>query len=611
MSIQLLERVIPSNPSDINFEIDFRSNTEQLLTSLKEFDSSFTDAVAALGGSTFTEGINTFKQSSDNQLVKIIDALEAENLTALSATKQWQWGSTAEDTATGLRFDGLQERFAYLDSSISTVSTTSSALVDDIKFNLLQENLTYTQRQAKLINGIFFVRISGATQPYHNKYVMVIDVANHGLTNGEYFLLDRSSSAALTYETDDITARRFYLEKVNGSSRFFFVRKIPLSATSSSTYITIDDCGLIPADLLTQSGSTYTDFTTVFSGIYSSSQYIPSEYLDVNNEVSFPSYEIVNIFNEPSERSYESEKRISDLETISNQITQATTLYSPSYSTLNLRLDTYATKTLLDSELVERDAKISTLEGRVLVPSFTTDGTDEGKILQISGDSASWQTPAQVDTSTAYSWIPDVAFQTIQFDGEVLTSRELAAGYIYYVAGDLVIANDAILTLASSPTVNGAILIIQGHLIGNPNNVVINVNNVNRGGLRINNWKSDRSEYVIRKGTTIRTSEINLSGTHLYDADLVLEPLGNLEIDTELDITFRSLIWRFLNNDGSHTDYFDFTTIPALLIPDIGGYTIDPIYSTLSTIQFNNVYNKLKYFSVTETTNERIFSLEG
>ena len=95
--MQNIVRVIPPNPSDINFERDFRTNAEALLTGIKEFDNTFTSAVAFMGKSTFEEGIGAIKTIVESNNDEIVVAMTAANLSSeLTANQSWTYGVDAD-----------------------------------------------------------------------------------------------------------------------------------------------------------------------------------------------------------------------------------------------------------------------------------------------------------------------------------------------------------------------------------------------------------------------------------------------------------------------------------------------------------------------------------
>lgn len=284
-----------------------------------------------------------------------------------------------------------------------------------------------------------------------------------------------------------------------------------------------------------------------------------------------------------------------------------------------------ANKYYVDNQLASRDLEITELQNRPEVPVFLQNGTDEGKVLQISGNAATWQTPAQVDTSTAYSWIPDVAFQTIQFDGEVLADRSLDAGFIYYVAGNLTIDANATIYLQGSDDIEGARLIVQGHVIGDLNNIEIVQEFQNKGSLEIQNWNQVKTNYKVKE--SISTSNLNLFGDQEFEGSLELYEGTTFTIDTNVDLIFKELIYTFVVN-GVEQSYASESDIPAELIGNIGQIDLQAVVDGITmnnSIDYINQNQRIKEietsvadsiylaskFSITETATERVFEFLG
>ena len=206
------------------------------------------------------------------------------------------------------------------------------------------------------------------------------------------------------------------------------------------------------------------------------------------------------------------------------------------------------------------DGRVGTLETGTSLPD-PTGFNAKFLMVKTDGSGITWADPPDLDptamNSTPYDWVPQVPWQSIQFDGEVYSSRTLAAGFTYFVAGDLHLAsNDSLgnpitLTLASGSgaldgmgnPIKGAVLIVQGHITGNLNGIVIDSISPHKGRLVVENWSDSKSDYLIPEvtGTTnvIRTSDLNLIGKHQFSSRLVMEANTELVIDTACDLIFK------------------------------------------------------------------------
>ena len=122
-------------------------------------------------------------------------------------------------------------------------------------------------------------------------------------------------------------------------------------------------------------------------------------------------------------------------------------------------------------------------------------------MVKTDGSGITWADPPDLDpslmVSAPYDWVPSVPWRSIQFDGEVYSSRSLSAGFTYFVAGDLRVAdfdslgNAVELTIESGSgavdglgyPVKGAVLIVQGHIIGNIDGVKVDTISPHKGRL--------------------------------------------------------------------------------------------------------------------------------
>ena len=156
-----------------------------------------------------------------------------------------------------------------------------------------------------------------------------------------------------------------------------------------------------------------------------------------------------------------------------------------------------------------------------------------------------------------YEWLPQVPFQAVQFDGEVYSSRTLAPGFTYFCAGDLYVSqndsngNPVTLTVGAGSgavdgmgnPIKGAVLIVQGHVIGNASGIVVDTSSPHKGRLIVENWSDSKSDYLISEITgqqkIVRTSELNLTGKHQFSSRLVMEANTKLIVDTTCDLIFK------------------------------------------------------------------------
>ena len=203
------------------------------------------------------------------------------------------------------------------------------------------------------------------------------------------------------------------------------------------------------------------------------------------------------------------------------------------------------------------------------LPAIPSSGFAVTKYLASSGNSLTWEDAPYlqrdasgnvIDPNTgnpvsAYEWVPDVAFQTMQFDGEVIKSRSLAAGFNYFIAGNLEIydfdasGNAVTLTLESSsqqvPFIQGATLIVQGHVTRNKAGLIEDQVGTNKPRVIIQNWSTTRSDYLVRQSDgenydgILETSFLNLEGKHIFPAPLVIDSGCELVIDTPCQLVFK------------------------------------------------------------------------
>lgn len=158
-------RIIPPNPSDIQFEADFRSNTELFLEKIKVFNTAFQDLVNDLG---YEDSYGDAKQRDilniRNNIVSmagaglrlevgLLDSLLAESSNTNSETLNlpqthdiYEDGSTTDLLYTvestprpfeNLRFSSLQDRFEYIDDRSQAARLQIKEALEDPNSSLL------------------------------------------------------------------------------------------------------------------------------------------------------------------------------------------------------------------------------------------------------------------------------------------------------------------------------------------------------------------------------------------------------------------------------------------------------------------------------------------
>ena len=206
-------------------------------------------------------------------------------------------------------------------------------------------------------------------------------------------------------------------------------------------------------------------------------------------------------------------------------------------------------KTYVDAYNLIQDNRISTLEGSAKLPP-TAGYNAKFLMVKTDGSGITWADPPDLDpslmVSQPYDWVPSVPWQSIQFDGEVYSSKTLSAGFTYFVAGNLRIAptdsngDPVVLTLESgsgvldglgNPVV-GATLIVQGHILGNLSGITLDTNSPHKPRLIVQNWSDSKSDYVIPEISgsinQVRTSDLNLTGTHVFSSNWYWSRILNL-----------------------------------------------------------------------------------
>jgi hypothetical protein len=399
--LQNIARVIPPNPSDINFERDFRTNTEALLTGIKEFDLTFTAAITSMGEATFGEGITVIKDTGLDTVSQISDALTATNLSTdstLAANKSWDYTA---GTASDLRFATLQSRFQYIDDrldqakgssstindrfvALETTTSGSATEIDEAHDSSLQNDslklrferleafdddiLVNQLSEANVIglstNKSFFISLSSETIDGNQIYRFVIKVDNHGFANDEMVYLRKNplNTSHPSYNTDGFMDQKYFVEIVNGSTDYIFLRKYSLTDTnkpsSVSEYLLASDVGITANDLESVAGDSA--FNSIFSGSLQTFIWNVKEY------TTEPDYEVINIFNSGSQRFYTIEARTTSLE---NRATSIESEINASHRTVNDTIDSRFDDideliSNAKTDLVEAGRSYTTIENR-------------------------------------------------------------------------------------------------------------------------------------------------------------------------------------------------------------------------------------------------------
>lgn len=293
-------------------------------------------------------------------------------------------------------------------------------------------------------------------------------------------------------------------------------------------------------------------------------------------------------------------------------------------------------KSYVDTLGTNLDSRISNLETGVKLPD-TTGYNAKFLMVKTDGSGITWADPPDLDpslmVSTPYDWVPSVPWQSIQFDGEVYSSRTLAAGFTYFVAGDLRVAdfdslgNAVELKIESGSgavdglgyPVKGAVLIVQGHIIGNIDGVKVDTVSPHKGRLVVLNWSDSKADYVIPEVTgqinQVTTSSLNLIGKNQFSCKLVMEANTELIIDSECELIFKeadldpSSVITINNNHLTGNPFGSVSYFDPIKIIENAPAALDTLSEIAAILQDPNTGNVVNLFSKIEGDIQTVTSL--
>ena len=489
---------IPANPADLHFEIEMRANSQQLLDSIISFDRQFVDAINSMGTETLSDGISGLASKADEGISYIADALTSVVHPHASASPYYKARSINHFLAGDpylVRFTSISERFDYLDQIVRD-AYNSNTEAGSVFFSIHER---FSSAEGRITNNEQNISlISSNVTTLDNKISTEVATLDNKI-NTEVTTLDNKINTEVTTLDNKINTEVATLDGRINTEVTTLDNKINTEVTTLDGKITSNSTGISSLDARTTSIETDIDGFTGGSSLSS----VMSNYVDTN---------------------------------------QLNTSLSPYTSLLS----------------------IPTL------PIIPSSGFAVTKYLATSGNSVTWEDapyltrdssgnvidPVTGNPVSAYEWVPDVAFQTMQFDGEVISDRSLAAGFNYFVAGNLHIestdanGNPVELELQSSsqttPFIKGAILIVQGHITGNQSGIALDQTGTNKPKLIVQNWSTTRTDYLIQSTDgrlndgVYETSFINLEGKHIFPASLVIDPGCQLVIDTACELVFKN-----------------------------------------------------------------------
>ncbi len=578
-------KVVPENPSALTFEKEFRENLEEFLGQMIEFETDYQDTIAAsgTGGASLGDSISAMQSTANANFDSIKEALTANSLINIPATQDWQSADGSDLYASSLRFSTLDNRFNYLDGIISSAytdndeSATYHNIQDRFKKDELRINNTETALSNAKIDTLGVDR--GSINSWIDSVEAVSSSANTEVINargGSLTLQDRLDSLDTQYDVDNggvatINDRFLLAEGRLDSIDLQYTADKGLDINGNA-YLSIN------ARLLDMSAATTTAQGEVDAAEGRldtlENSYVTDSGLD---SLGNPHISIDARFNEleteinASLLTFANKAGDNTQDFATNNLTVDGTFTLSSLSNLDVSGSKIVgvaqgtdptdavNKASLDNLQTWMDGRVSNLENGLQLPDPA--GMND-KFLQVSNAGAvTWADPPDLDPNSVntgnYEWLPQVPFQAVQFDGEVYSSRTLAAGFTYFVAGDLFVAtndqngNPVQLTVdsgtgaidAMGKPIKGATLIVQGHILGNAAGVVADMSSAHKGKIVVQNWADSRSDYLIAEVTgsnnIIRTSELNLLGTHQFSSRLVMEANTELIIDTACNLIFK------------------------------------------------------------------------
>jgi predicted nucleic acid-binding Zn-ribbon protein len=619
-NLSSITQLIPPNPAALDFEEQFRANLELFLSSMQDFEAQFNTTISAFSlGNDDSEdlaaAIGSLTSGSESAYTAIKVALEAGDLT-LSQDKEWKkadqttlesnlrfatlddrfdriegfikdgYSVTADgDTHTTLqtRFDSVEQRVTDNETllnnargsstSIQDWISTVEALATTVEAEVIAARNGETTLTVRLdaMDAQYDIDAGGSGQKIHNRFTSLENRANNIEAN---YNIDKGADPTGTPYTriDD--------------------RLNAMEADRSSTQAEVDAAEQRLDAIETQ----YTDDSTGFSDI--NARFASAEGRLTANETQYGidrgGHASIDVRFNDIGTSYAAISGDSTIDFAAKDLNLSGNLQitgdidMQTTKIVNAGIPSSPTdvtnKTYVDAYNLIQDSRITTLEGSAKLPP-TVGYNAKFLMVKTDGSGITWADPPDLDpslmVSQPYDWVPSVPWQSIQFDGEVYSSKTLSAGFTYFVAGNLRVAptdsngDPVVLTLESgsgvldglgNPVV-GATLIVQGHVLGNLSGIVLDSNSPHKPRLIIQNWSDSKSDYVIPEVTgsinQVRTSDLNLTGTHVFSSKLVLEPNTEFILDTPCKLTFTDIeddstsFVNIVDPSVSSIEYFD------------------------------------------------------
>ena len=620
-NLSSITQLIPPNPAALDFEEQFRENLELFLSSMQDFEGQFNTTISAFSLSDddsedLAAAIGSLTSGSESAYNAIKVALEADGVRNLTADKKWLKadGTELEDN---LRFATLDDRFdriegfikdGYSLASDGSTHTTLQTRFDAVEARVASNETLLTNAKGNEANIETWI---GTVET--NLSTLNTEVFN--ARNGETALTVRLDNMDVQYSIDAGGAGNTINSRFGSAESRLGVLEhnygVDKGSDSTGTpYTRIDDrLNAMEADRNTTQGeidaaelrldaleTQYTADSTGFNDIH-------SRFLDAENRITATENQydtdkgghgsINDRFNNIS-NSYASISGDSTVDfsakdlTLSGNLQITGDIDMQTTKIVNAGVPSNPTdvtnKTYVDAYNLIQDSRISTLEGSAKLPP-TVGYNAKFLMVKTDGSGITWADPPDLDpslmVSQPYDWVPSVPWQSIQFDGEVYSSKTLSAGFTYFVAGNLRVASTdsngdpVVLTLESgsgaldglgNPVV-GATLIVQGHVLGNLSGIVLDTNSPHKPRLIVQNWSDSKSDYVIPEVSgvvnQVRTSDLNLTGTHVFSSKLVLEPNTEFILDTPCRLTFTDIeddptsFVNIVDPSVSSIEYFD------------------------------------------------------
>ena len=585
-----IERIIPPNSSDIQFEADFRSNTEEFLEVIKVFNAGFENLVTELGQDPSNPGVGqphpSYVEANVRSLALAGERIEPFLLDALAANN----ADSSNDTFL------LPDTQNLLDSSGNILVASDGRKYENLRFASLQDRFEYidtknekdriqikgaleASNRTDLINNLIWesntgMRFSSLQDRFEDSEVKLKEASDNLLSYSSK--LSNSSTTpfgGIHHRFKEVEERTYDLEievdnaHRNGTDTLHLrfsdsenllsnaiSKNLSFALTPSSPFLSLEDRF---EEIESRAKAIENDLSSNYANLTGDSNVdFNTRNLTIHGDLSTSNGEFeINEHNHGG--GIYTYLKVKDIDSTHGQLDQA------------------VNKKYIDNINTILSQQISNINGST-VPGYQQSNAlfniPDGKFLSISSGALTWADPPTFNPSTSpYGWLthPQVAFHEVQFDGELYLDRTLVAGFTYFIAGDLVFPDfmpdgttpcNSVLTLDSGVLgKEGATLIIQGHVIGDATRIVEDSTNPNLPRVIIQNWADSRADYVI-KGTK-KTSDLNLSEDIVFAGNLRLEAGSTLEVDTAIQLTFKSLI----DNSGTITltdpnagvNYFD------------------------------------------------------